>query len=242
MKWNQGDGRSWVHLGVTVVTTSEGLKQVMMWHVVSGTYQMVALHDGFQRPSTSLSINLYTMTTANPSHNFLRHSEGRHAQAVRRASDSQFPDDLPARHDDEESIDGDESSKIKKEARRRVRQQMPPMPDLRFEQVSFGWHCQLGRWTAPDEQSYLLSIRPFLTPRPTKKAIAERGQVGEDNEGGEGDRHKTMEATEDDEVFHWGREVDVKWGMLTWVTFRDQVRFFSFCPSCRDWQYNQCGS
>jgi hypothetical protein len=33
-----------------------------------------------------------------------------------------------------------------------------------------------------------------------------------------------MEATEDDEVFHWGREVDVKWGMLTWVTFRDQVR------------------
>lgn len=33
-----------------------------------------------------------------------------------------------------------------------------------------------------------------------------------------------MEATEDDEVFHWGREVDVRWGMLTWVTFRDQVR------------------
>jgi len=32
-----------------------------------------------------------------------------------------------------------------------------------------------------------------------------------------------MEATEDDEVFHWGREVDVKWGMLTWVTFRDQA-------------------
>jgi hypothetical protein len=32
-----------------------------------------------------------------------------------------------------------------------------------------------------------------------------------------------MEATEDDEVFHWGREVDVKWGMLSWVTFRDQA-------------------
>jgi hypothetical protein len=74
-----------------------------------------------------------------------------------------------------------------------------------------------------DGQSYLLSIRPFLTPKPSKKAIEERGQVGEDNEGGEGDRHKTMEATEDDEVFLWGREVDVKWGMLTWVTFRDQA-------------------
>jgi hypothetical protein len=32
-----------------------------------------------------------------------------------------------------------------------------------------------------------------------------------------------MEGTEDDAVFHWGREVDVQWGMLTWVTFRDQV-------------------
>ena len=36
-----------------------------------------------------------------------------------------------------------------------------------------------------------------------------------------------MEATEDDEVFHWGREVDVKWGMLSWVTFRDQASLFS---------------
>jgi hypothetical protein len=36
-----------------------------------------------------------------------------------------------------------------------------------------------------------------------------------------------MEATEDDEVFHWGREVDVKWGMLTWVTFRDQASLSS---------------
>jgi hypothetical protein len=36
-----------------------------------------------------------------------------------------------------------------------------------------------------------------------------------------------MEATEDDEVFHWGREVDVKWGMLSWVTFRDQASLLS---------------
>ena len=75
-----------------------------------------------------------------------------------------------------------------------------------------------------DNQSYLLSIRPFLTPKPTKRAVKERGQVGDDNQGDETDEHLTMEATEDDEVFHWGREVDVRWGMLTWVTFRDQVR------------------
>jgi len=77
------------------------------------------------------------MTSANPSHNPFRESEGRHAQAIHRASNTQFPDDLPARDDDGDSIDGDEPSKVKREARRRVRQQMPPMPDLRFEQVSF---------------------------------------------------------------------------------------------------------
>jgi hypothetical protein len=59
-----------------------------------------------------------------------------------------------------------------------------------------------------------------LTPKPTKRAVKERGQPGDDNQGDETDEHLTMEATEDDEVF----QVDVKWGMLTWVTFRDQVR------------------
>ena len=38
----------------------------------------------------------------------------------------------------------------------------------------------------------------------------------------------TTEAAEDDEVFHWGREVDVNWGMVSWVTLRDQV-----CPDSR---------
>jgi hypothetical protein len=74
------------------------------------------------------------MTTANPSHNPFRESEGRHAQAIHRSSQTQFPDDLPARSDDEESID--DERKVKREARRRVRQVMPPMPDLRFEQVT----------------------------------------------------------------------------------------------------------
>jgi hypothetical protein len=79
------------------------------------------------------------MTTVNPSHNVFRQSEGRHAQAVHQSS--QFPDDLPAKDDD--SIDGD-MPRVKKEARKRVRQQMPPMPDLRFEQVSQAVeHCDI---------------------------------------------------------------------------------------------------
>jgi hypothetical protein len=47
---------------------------------------------------------------------------------------------------------------------------------------------------------------------------------GDDTSAGdENDKHMTTEAAEDDEVFHWGREVDVNWGMVSWVTLRDQV-------------------
>lgn len=74
------------------------------------------------------------MTTLDPTHNPLRTPSGRHAQAIRRPSE--FPDDLPV--EDDQSIDGEghHTSRIKREARHRVRSQMPPMPDLRFEQVS----------------------------------------------------------------------------------------------------------
>ena len=51
-----------------------------------------------------------------------------------------------------------------------------------------------------------------------------------------------MEATEDDEVFHWGREVDVKWGMLSWVTFRDQASLFPSLPAIPSrYQYPHAG-
>ena len=88
------------------------------------------------------------MTTFNPSHDPFRESKGRHAQAVHRASNdesgsesqsqSQYPDQLPVAQDDDQSIDGDghRTAKIKREARHRVKAQMPPLPDLRFEQVS----------------------------------------------------------------------------------------------------------
>jgi hypothetical protein len=32
-----------------------------------------------------------------------------------------------------------------------------------------------------------------------------------------------VSSTEEDEVFHWGREVDVDWQSAAWVTVRDQV-------------------
>lgn len=89
-------------------------------------------------PNLSLSwmgvqVVLSKMTTLNPTHNPLREPKGRHAQAIHEAS--QFPDDLPAEDDQSIDQDGHHTSKVKREARRRVRAQMPPMPDLRFEQV-----------------------------------------------------------------------------------------------------------
>lgn len=35
-------------------------------------------------------------------------------------------------------------------------------------------------------------------------------------------------STESDEVFHWGREVDVDWRNAAWVTIRDQVSIRSY--------------
>lgn len=37
------------------------------------------------------------------------------------------------------------------------------------------------------------------------------------------DSNTLTTGAENDEVFHWGREVDVNWRMLSWVTIRDQV-------------------
>ena len=91
------------------------------------------------------------MTTLNPSHNIFRRSSGRHAQAVHRASPdrselddeksghSSFPNDLPLSSNDSD-LGPDESLRAERrsrsEGRKRVKGAMPPMPDLRFEQVS----------------------------------------------------------------------------------------------------------
>jgi hypothetical protein len=108
-----------------------------MWNSGTGTdgtinqSPFIQSKEHFITPSHSAD-TYHIMTTLNPSHDPFRKSEGRHAQAVRQSS--QYPDNLPV--EDNESIDGDGPSRAKREARRRVRQQMPPMPDLRFEQVS----------------------------------------------------------------------------------------------------------
>ncbi|WWD15809.1 hypothetical protein CI109_100233 [Kwoniella shandongensis] len=142
------------------------------------------------------------MTTLDPSHLPFRHD----AQAVHRAHPSSssaspqsatFPDDLP------EVTAKDEArghSRARKEGRKRVKNAMPPMPDLRFE------------------QSYLLSIRPFLKPRPDRATKAEKGPVPDEK-----DSKTLVQSADNDEVFHWGREVDVDWRSVSWVTFRDQV-------------------
>ncbi|KAK4687722.1 hypothetical protein P7C73_g2388, partial [Tremellales sp. Uapishka_1] len=134
------------------------------------------------------------MTTLNPSHNPFRASKGRHAQAVHRP-DQDFPDDI-----DLSDSDLSPRKRGQLEGRQRIKRAVPPMPDLRFE------------------QSYLLSIRPFLSPRPSKETVQEKGAVGEEKES------KTLvESADDDSVFHWGREVDVNWKMVSWVTVRDQI-------------------
>lgn len=67
-----------------------------------------------------------------------------------------------------------------------------------------------------DVQSYLLSIRPFLTPKAT--AAPREGDVEEEQQT----RSKIVSA-EDDAVYHWGRDLEVDWKMVTYVTLRDQV-------------------
>ncbi|WVN85228.1 uncharacterized protein L203_100373 [Cryptococcus depauperatus CBS 7841] len=136
------------------------------------------------------------MTSLDPSH--LPFSN--QAQAVyhpsNRPTSSAFPDNLPtpSRHNRE---------KTKEEARRRVRGHMIPLPDLRFE------------------QSYLLSIRPFLKPRPqSKSSIASKGEKLEQQKQTAGTA--LVQSADQDEVFIWGSDVDVDWANIAWVTFRDQ--------------------
>jgi len=33
-----------------------------------------------------------------------------------------------------------------------------------------------------------------------------------------------VESAHEDAVFHWGRDVDVNWRMVVYITLRDQVR------------------
>jgi hypothetical protein len=78
------------------------------------------------------------MTSLDPSHNPFRDPSGRHAQAVHRSSPSAFPDDLDIDSDSDLGVDDHVRAELqgRRKGRRRVRAAMPPMPDLRFEQVS----------------------------------------------------------------------------------------------------------
>jgi len=62
-----------------------------------------------------------------------------------------------------------------------------------------------------------MSLRPFITPAP----------VPEEDEGVESDDQKRTKSmivsAEDDAVYKWGRNVQVDWRMVIYVTLRDQV-------------------
>ncbi|ORX39766.1 hypothetical protein BD324DRAFT_233199 [Kockovaella imperatae] len=153
------------------------------------------------------------MTTLDPSHNIFRDPSGRHAQAVHRA------DDIPLDEKRAGIIDGDSEDEVddlsiddrlparvnaerkaKRDARRRVRGAMPPMPDLRYE------------------QSYLLSIRPFLSPSTTAsssrtKSTADASQA----------TTSLVQSADNDAVFGWDKRWRVDWSMVIYVTIRDQL-------------------
>jgi hypothetical protein len=99
--------------------------------------------------STPLSLHKeLRMTTLNPSHNVFREPEGRHAQAVRQA------DAASGSGSDVDGVDGDLDSRpqgvkrAKRHGRKRVKAAMPPIPDMRFEQVSGVVGC--GIWVKWD--------------------------------------------------------------------------------------------
>ncbi|WVQ98630.1 hypothetical protein IAU59_005760 [Kwoniella sp. CBS 9459] len=156
------------------------------------------------------------MTSLNPSHNpfsksaqAVHHAESSPSGESGEKSSSKFPDTLPTVHR-RHGHSSRERHHEEGEGRERVRQAMPPMPDLRFE------------------QSFLLSIRPFLTPRPTQQTIQEKGPAPNSGSAGAGigsheDSKSLVSGTEDDRVFHWGRQVDVDWKQVGWVTVRDQI-------------------
>ena len=73
-----------------------------------------------------------------------------------------------------------------------------------------------------DTQSYLLSLRPYLTPSPTPTNVIEKSNTGENTDKAQQTKSLVLSA-EDDAVYKWGREVQVDWKMVAYVTFRDQV-------------------
>lgn len=94
-------------------------------------------------------------------------------------------------------------------------EQVSPLHLRKREGISEVWHLL---------QSYLLSIRPFLHPRFAQShntAVAESSKASDVAGGSES---KTLTTSSDqDDVFSWGRDIDVDYKNLFWVTFRDQV-------------------
>lgn len=82
-------------------------------------------------------------------------------------------------------------------------------------------------------KSYLLSIKPFLHP----KDAADHSQESPDESNpnvtdtsgpaGGSEAKSLVTSSQQDDVFSHGRELEVDWGMVSWITLRDQV---NYCP------------
>ncbi|GHJ84269.1 hypothetical protein NliqN6_0671 [Naganishia liquefaciens] len=141
------------------------------------------------------------MTSLNPTHFPASSDNNRRGQAIYKRNAGE---DFSEEYDEAgypksvKKLDRD----ARREARQRIKRVQPPIPDLRFE------------------QSYLLSIRPFLHPRVNNRKAA---AVMESSTAGGPESHTLTTSSKQDEVFSWGRDVDVDYKDVLWVTFRDQL-------------------
>ncbi|KAJ9108132.1 hypothetical protein QFC19_002599 [Naganishia cerealis] len=144
------------------------------------------------------------MTSLNPSHLPSSSDNPRRGQAIYKR---ETPEDSNEQYDEAgypksiKKLDRD----ARKEARQRIKRVQPPIPDLRFE------------------QSYLLSIRPFLHAK-SDKGNAAKGQKSEASNVSGGPESMSLTTSADqDAVFSWGKELEVDYRNLLWVTFKDQL-------------------
>ncbi|KAJ9121161.1 hypothetical protein QFC24_004835 [Naganishia onofrii] len=144
------------------------------------------------------------MTTLNPSHFPSSSDNPRRGQAIYKR---ETPEEAGEQYDNAgypksiKKLDRD----ARREARQRIKRVQPAIPDLRFE------------------QSYLLSIRPFLHAKsekgnPSKKQTSEESSVA-----GGPDSMSLTTSSDQDAVFSWGRELEVDYRNLMWVTLKDQL-------------------
>lgn len=72
-------------------------------------------------------------------------------------------------------------------------------------------------------KSYLLSIRPFLHAKSDRENASRKQASEKSSVAGGPDSMSLTTSADQDAVFSWGRELEVDYRNLMWVTLKDQV-------------------